>query len=191
MESDSKENLEKARKLFERGRYEEVFPMYHALAEAGSVEAQLLIGWMYYTGHGVKEDIDQAFQWYHKAADSKSAAGQYFLGTIHRAKKDYQQALQCFEESAAQDYVPAFYQLGQAYEYGEGVNVQRTKSLEYYQVAAIKGHLMARRVIALMTIKGEFGLKRIPLGLLEFVRVLITGFQVSWSSPYDDRLRWE
>jgi TPR repeat protein len=179
-----------ANALFEKGKYKEALDRYLILAETGFVEAQLRVGWMYHTGHGVKVDLDQARRWYLRAAESNSLEAQFYLGTLYRTQKLYQEAMKLFEKCAERNYVPAIYQLGKMSELGEGVSVDKEKAQRYYKQAASMGHLMAERDIAVMMIRGHMGYSRVPQGLLMLVRVICSIFSLGLTNPNSDRIRW-
>ncbi len=104
-------HAEIANTLFEEGRYIEALERYRILAETGSTEAQIRVGWMYHSAKGVTQDLEQARRWYQTAAESNSPIAQYYLGTLYRTQKLYPQAIEWFEKSASQDYMPAVFLL--------------------------------------------------------------------------------
>jgi TPR repeat protein len=179
-----------ANALFEEGEYKEALERYRILAQGGSVNAQLRIGWMYHAGRGVDQDLDEAYRWYQKAADANSPAGQFYLGTLYRTQKQYQQAIEWVEKSALQGYPPAMYRLGKMYDWGEGIAADKDKAYRYFEQAAKQGHLMAQRQIAARMLKGERGILRIPQGLYLFARVLWTGIKLGLNDPDSDKIRW-
>ena len=176
--------------LFEQGKYEEAFAKYRALAEAGSITAQVFVGWMYHEGRGIKKDLDQAHQWYDKAADAGSPIGQFYLGMLYWIEKKYQKALEWLEKSASQGYSPAIYRLGTFYDLGEGGNLNKDKAYRCFERAARMGHLGAKKEIAVSMMKGHRGLLRIPQGVFVFARSLCKAITLAGSDPHSDRIRW-
>ena len=63
-----------------RGDYQTVFKFLLPLAEQGNAEAQLLLGNMYASERGVKQDDVEAVKWYRKAAEQGYADAQAMLG---------------------------------------------------------------------------------------------------------------
>jgi len=57
--------------------------MTRATAEAGDVDAQYYLGWMYANGEGVPEDDAQAVRWHRKAAEQGLAIAQNNLGWMY------------------------------------------------------------------------------------------------------------
>jgi uncharacterized protein len=180
----------RASTLFDEGKYTEALQKYRELAEGGSLGAQLRIGWMYHKGKGVKQDLEHARWWYHKAAESGDPAGQFYLGTLHKTKKEYEQAVDWFEKAAAQAYLPALYTLGKMFEYGTGVPKDRMKATSYFTKAAQSGHVPSQGRIALRMIKGDQGILQIPRGLWRMVRVLWAANRLLSEDPYDERVLW-
>jgi uncharacterized protein len=182
------DELDIANALFEEGKYKEALERYRILAQGGSVNAQLRIGWMYHAGRGVNQDLDEAQRWYQKAADDNSPAGQFYVGILYRGQGQYQQAIAWTEKSALQGYLPAMYRLGEMYGWGDAAD--RDKGYRYFEQAAKQGHIMAQRQIAVTLLKGKRGILRIPQGLYLFARVLWTGIKLGWNDPDSDKIRW-
>jgi TPR repeat protein len=186
---ETTEEFRIASELFENERYEEAFEKYRVLAEKGLVAAQLLLGWMYHAGKGVHQNLEEAEKWYQKAAVTDSPEGQFYLATLHRTKRQYQQAIEWFEKSASQGYSPAIYLLGKLYYIGDGVAINKEKAFEYFERAAQDGHLFARRNIAYDMIKGHRGISRIPFGILVMAQVLWIAVKVGLKDPDSDIIR--
>jgi len=81
---------------YQAGRYSAALQLWTPLADAGDVEAQLNIGFMYDAGQGVPADPSSAVSWYRKSAERGYAAAQYNLGLMYAAgrgvKQDQDQA---------------------------------------------------------------------------------------------------
>jgi TPR repeat protein len=187
--SPDRDELDAAFAAFDRGRYGDAFRRYLPLAEAGSVTAQLAVGWMLHEGRGVDQDFVKARCWFEKAADAGSREGLFYLGVLSRAEQRYLEAIQHLERSASMDYMPAIYVLGLMHERGEGVGVDKDKAWRFYERAAKLGHLFAQREIAARMIRGQMGLMQIPIGLYLFVRTICTGFMLALRDPLSDRIR--
>ena len=56
-------------------------------AEQGVVESQFALGNMYFKGHGVEQNIDEALKWYGRAAAKGNAMAQLKLGFIYEDGK--------------------------------------------------------------------------------------------------------
>ncbi|MBW8308496.1 MAG: sel1 repeat family protein [Candidatus Paracaedibacteraceae bacterium] len=77
------------------------FDLYKELAEAGKSSAQVALGNMYL--EGVKErdiapNMDEAIEWYARAAEQADLKGQYFLGCAYFKLKNYEEAAKYFKQ---------------------------------------------------------------------------------------------
>lgn len=95
--------------------YREIAP----LAKAGNVEAEHLLGLMYYTGRGVPQDYKQAMVWHKKAALQGKADAQYVVGAMYYTGnaviQDQKQAVIWFTKAAEQGHAEAQQVLGLMY----------------------------------------------------------------------------
>ena len=108
-------------------------------AKAGDVAAQTDVGSAYLMGRGVAPDLEQAEQWFRKAAEQDSSTAQHQLGMICAEKSHggkfpqfEKEAVQWWTKAAEQGNRKAAWQLGHAYAGGTGVaknNVQAYKWL--------------------------------------------------------------
>jgi hypothetical protein len=74
--------LDTSYQLFSEGKYSEARPRLLGLEQRGIYEASLYLGYMYQRGWGVEKNADQALSHYRKSADSGSAIGAYYAGTL-------------------------------------------------------------------------------------------------------------
>ncbi|WP_432760534.1 tetratricopeptide repeat protein [Neisseria lactamica] len=78
---------------------------------------------MYANGQGVRQDDEQAAQWFRKAAEQGNAKAQFNLGLMYAngqgVRQDDAQAVQWFRKAAEQGFADAQYNLGVMYEMGE------------------------------------------------------------------------
>jgi TPR repeat protein len=112
-------------------------------AEAGDRDAQISLGYLYYTGTGVDRDEQQAFYWYLMAAEQGDALAQYFLGDRYYYGRgvsvDYQEASKWYRKAAEQGYDLAQSRLGDMYDLGLGVSQDLREAFNYYIKAAEQG----------------------------------------------------
>ena len=82
------------------------FKSLRALAEKGNSAAQTKLAEMYYNGHGVEEDDEEAKRWIQKSADQGYARAQVILGTFYLkgagVKKDHKEAAKWNQKAAEQ-----------------------------------------------------------------------------------------
>lgn len=73
---------------FSSGKYEEAAALWRIAALQGNSHAQVLSGLAYANGWGVAKDMSQAEMWYHIAAESNNATGQFLLGLYYITRTD-------------------------------------------------------------------------------------------------------
>ena len=126
-----------------RGDYQTVFKFLLPLAEQGNAEAQLVLGNMYASERGVKQDDVEAVKWYRKAAEQGDAAAQLKLGAMYDTgrgvKQDDFEAVNWYRKAAEQGYAPAQFVLGALYLSGKGVQVNKSLAKEWFGKACDNG----------------------------------------------------
>lgn len=98
------ESLEDGYAAWNEGDYPTALNEWLPLAQAGDVDAQSALGFMYYNGQGVQPDFPQAFVWYRRAAAQGSALAQNNLALMYAngngVKRDDVRALMWFNLAA-------------------------------------------------------------------------------------------
>jgi len=118
------------------------------LAKNGHVEAQHLLGLMYYMGRGVERDYKLAMQWHRKAADQGKADAQYVVGAMYytgnSVPQDHKLAVEWFRKAACQGHGEAQHALGLMYRY-HAAGLPQDKVLAYmlWNLAAAGGNMNA------------------------------------------------
>jgi len=125
------------------------FKSIHAKAEKGDAEAQCQVARLYERGDGVESSNKDSFYWYEKSAKQGNADAQCSLGFIYIIGNSFVrpnplESVKWFEKAAAQNDKFALCSLGIAYEQGDGVKLDKKKSLAYYKKAADLGHSTAQ-----------------------------------------------
>ena len=69
------------------------FDLFLRAAVAGHSEAQLLVYECYLNGHGVREELAKALEWFHKSAESGFVPAQCRLGDFYQGTQDYVEAV--------------------------------------------------------------------------------------------------
>lgn len=118
---------------------------------------------------------DDAFRAFYGAAQAGSAYAQMMLGWMYACGKgvdpNLEEAEKWYQKAAMSDSAWAQCYLAELYRM-----IGRDAEARYWlEKAAAKGHVPARRSIALDMIKGRRGIRRIPAGVLLFLRVLMSG----------------
>lgn len=123
-------------------------------AEQGDVEAEVLLGQLYYRGQGVPQDFERSEAWTRKAALAGDAQAQGFLGGLYRLGRgvpaDLEKSIYWYERAATGGDPHAAYFLGAAREAGAGLPRDRGQAIRWYQRAAEKGHSEAPYRLALL-----------------------------------------
>jgi TPR repeat protein len=116
-------------------------PSLLAKANSGDAAAQIAIGESYAAGNGVARDCKIAGEWFGKAAQSGSVAGELRLATFYRdgakgCPRDMAQAAQWYRKAAEQGDVAAQGILGVLYSYGQGVKQDYVEAYFWLDLAA-------------------------------------------------------
>lgn len=184
----SAQTLSEARLLYDSGKHLEALELYARLAKDGNVEAQAFVGWVYATGvPGVEQDYERAREWLSQAAQSGRADTLYLLAVTNHLLRDYDEAIKGYRKAAKLDYSAAYYQLAVMHRDGTGFDRNDDKAYELFDEAARRGHLFARREIAVMLMKGHKGLGQVLKGLVLFFRNLIQGARTAAKDPYGEK----
>ena len=74
------QDFHKGLDAFNAGEYAEAYANWWPLAVRGDAKAQASIGFMFYSGKGVRQDDSQALVWFGRAAEAGQPTAQFFLG---------------------------------------------------------------------------------------------------------------
>jgi hypothetical protein len=128
-------------------------------AEGGDGESQFALGTWYYQGEKVKQDFQQAAQWYLRAATQGHPLAQCVLGTMSAKgqgiKQDYQAAEQWYRQAVAQGVAAAQNNLGILYFHGHGVTQDYQIAATWFQLAADQGDVIAQYNLGVMYANGR------------------------------------
>lgn len=116
-------------------------------AEAGNLNACMLLADCYKTGRGVMPDATLAFTWYQKAAEFGDAAGMLSLADCYRnglgTEKDEKLAFAWDVKAAELDSPAAMLNIAFCYEDGIGTEADAKQALYWYSRAAEAGNTLA------------------------------------------------
>lgn len=116
-----------------------VYMKFIEAAKRGDAAAQNEIGVCYDKGLGVTQDLNQAFQWYSKAAAQNLPLAQYNLGVCYYygrgVESDYVKAVEWLRKAANQKVAMAQYNLSVCYMNGQGVTQDHTMALYWLRKA--------------------------------------------------------
>lgn len=67
-------------RAFNAGNYARAFANWWPLANDGDPKSQASLGFLYYSGKGVRRDDQQSLLWFRRAAEAGQPTAQFFLG---------------------------------------------------------------------------------------------------------------
>jgi len=159
--------------------YVEAFRIYEQLASKGYGECQVYVGWMLHEGIGVVSNRAQALEHFRQAAQQGHPKGMFYVGRALTAESKHSDAFFWYQNAAVNGYMPAVYRLGIAYLDGLGVPINRSLGISSLRRAASSGHILAKRELALRSIRGELGVLNIPKGIWLFIEMLFSASRVA------------
>lgn len=131
-----------------QARYEAILPQ----AEAGEAEAQFEVAEALAHGTGIARNLDQAIQWYRKAAEKAHVGAQYVLGTLYEkgdgVPQNYARAAEWYRLAAnLGHHADAEFALAQLYFNGRGLPSDPAEALTWYRRAADGGNPAAQYIL--------------------------------------------
>ncbi|MBY4678779.1 tetratricopeptide repeat protein [Marinobacterium arenosum] len=163
------ENIGLANKLYNNGHYSKAFNIYLNHALKGNSHCCRFVGWMYLSGMGVDRDVEKALCFFSKEGDEDLEA-RFGKAKAYMVKNSMSKAINILSDLSRLDYPPAHYWMGKLYL--EGLSVERNveKSLRFYSMGARRNHLPSCREEAFLLIKGNGGIRNIPLGFYKYFK---------------------
>ena len=118
------------------------FEWFMVAAKQNHTEAEYYVGLYYQNAKGVPQNIEQAIQWYERAAMKENKNALYHLAMIliKQERKDFVTVARLLEKAAKLDHPNAQYNLAVMYQKGDGVEQDMQKALFWYEKAA-EAHL--------------------------------------------------
>lgn len=124
----------------------------------GLAEAQNNMGWHYYHGDGVKQNYEEAFKWFSKAANLGEAGAQFNIGIMYAngtgVKQDLAEAAKWYRKSAEQGKASAQLNLGMMYISGRGIRQNIEEGTKWLSKAAEQGDPTAKANLAWLSQQG-------------------------------------
>lgn len=155
----SAQTLEAALAAHELGDYAAAHDGFLGLAEAGNLDAQFHLGYMYDFGEGIPENDAEAVKWWTAAAEQGHRPSQLILGMKYRIgdgiAHDYALARHWLLRAAAQGDGLAAKHLGFMHLLGEGVPRDRAAAVNWLGRAAARGEANAQFEIGIMYYNGD------------------------------------
>jgi len=138
------------RRNAERDR-EAGFEQLKKIAGQGDVNAQNLLGRMYYEGLSVPKNDAEAFKWFQKAAAQGDKVAKEYMAKI----KGTTDAGNTGVKAAAPDDAEAQYKRGGLYYSGQGVAKDYGEAMKWYHKAADQGHAGAQFMLGVLYFNGQ------------------------------------
>jgi TPR repeat protein len=164
-------------------------PILEGLAGRGSLMSMVYLGDAYRKGLGTSADVESAKKWLKRATNEGSREAPHQLGLIHLDLQEYQHAEQMFRLGASWDYLPSLYRLGTMYADGIGVTAQPALAREFFARASSRGHVFAKRRLAVLLFLGAGGPVDIVAGTRLFISGLAQAIVGAVSDPEGQRMR--
>lgn len=137
--------------------------LFRLAAEAGHVVAMGNLALCLYGERGCARDDTETYLWSQRAADAGEEYGQYYAALCHMngigTPVDRERAVGLFRQAWENGFVAAGYELGRAYERGDGVERDDSKAVKWYFDTAHKGHAPSQHMV------GEYWLRAAASGL--------------------------
>jgi uncharacterized protein len=134
---------------------------FKGLAEQGDPDAQFMLGALYYSGQGTKQDFAEAEKWIRKAAEQDFAYAQTSLGHLYEAgvvgvlTKSNVDAAQWYSKAAALQDAEGLLSLGLLYQQGAGVAQDSAQATKLIMQSAELGYAEAQLRLAMMYASGQ------------------------------------
>ena len=122
--------------------------------------AQIALGWLYYFGRGVEQDMEKGKGLFQSMADQGVVEGYDGLAWVARGEGDSETALEYYnkvvDEGTEQIFITsAMNNLGNMYQNGSGVEQNGEKAVEWYTKAADLGNTSAMSNLGFMYQNGD------------------------------------
>lgn len=138
-------------KAYQQGEFRRAFDAWSLGAYEGDIEAQYNLGVLYLEGRGVERNLDQARNWFLKAARKQHLEAQYNLGHMALSgmgmEKDVNVALKWWQQAAQGGYAQAQFNYGRALYLGVGGHQDKQAGLELVRAAALQHEERAQKFL--------------------------------------------
>jgi TPR repeat protein len=133
------------------------FEWFMVAAKQNHTEAEYYVGLYYQNAKGVPQNIEQAIQWYERAAMKENKNALYHLAMIliKQERKDFVTVAKLLEKAAKLDHPNAQYNLAVMYQKGDGVEQDMQKALFWYEKAAEANLAIAQYNLGMIYFEGS------------------------------------
>jgi TPR repeat protein len=128
---------------------ENAFINFSQGAKLGDAQSQNYLAYMYQNGVGIKENHEEAMQWYTASAEQGYVIAQFNLGHMYQnglglLLPSYRQALYWYEKAAEKNYPQAQNNIGYLYQHGLGLDQDYQIAANYYLLSAVQNYAAAQ-----------------------------------------------
>lgn len=143
-----------------RRDYFRAFALFSEAASQGDADGINMVGMSYFNGRGVEKDTHKAAVNFLRAARMGHAQAQYNLGLLlcgegKACSQGLEKSVHWFRKAAVQGYVPAFWEMGNAYREGLGVERDFKEAAAWFNRGVQAGDSSCMTFLGLMLFRGE------------------------------------
>ena len=150
-------DVDAALRAYNQGEFQDAMREALPFAQQGDVQAQHLIGMLYYDGAGTPKNYAEALKWFGKAADQGDTDAQSRLGDMYTSGQgvpnNYAEAAKWFRKAADQGDTYAQFHLGDIYS-SQGALKDYAEAMKWVRKAADGGYAPAQFGMGYMYAKG-------------------------------------
>ncbi len=182
------DELQAAANLYDSGKHRQSFDIYIKEAEKGCVACQRFVGWMYFRGEGVSQNVQKANNWMTKAADAGDLEAMFGLGRIFMSESDFENAMHWYQKGMDSEFLPAIYWVARFKRDGLGCAEDKKEALLTFRKSALLGHLQSLREYAVLLMRGDEGVLGRIRGMVLFVRFIFMTVRFATTDRMDYRV---
>ena len=119
-------------------------------AEMGDADAQNKVGVCYHDGNGTIQNSEKAVYWYVKAANQGNTHAMNNLRILYSNQDNIEESLKWTRMGAENGQIECQYELGNAYNDGEGLKEDKDQAAYWFKMAADNGHKNACNKLAVI-----------------------------------------
>jgi|GEM_PF-1462080 TPR repeat protein len=164
--------LNSARRHLHEGRVADGIRECVELSDQGSAEAPDYLGIIYLSGLGAHKDVVKAKNYFLLSHTRGYALGTYHLAGVYHGESNITAALELYKLVADKNPSAAYW-IFRCLEKLAPCQKELENESEKYLMQAVKlGHIEALRALAIRTIKGRYGLRKVPDGISKFLGIV-------------------
>jgi TPR repeat protein len=157
---DYYKKLKQADKDHNDNFYYEAFPVYYKYIDHLDSAQMFNVGYMYFSGNGVKENVFESIKWFKEAAYLRVSEAMFNLGCIYEfgdstVKQDYNEAFKWYMKATQLKHSGTMFKVGYFYNSGLGMQIDYTEALKFYKMAVDLGSASAENNIGSLYENGQ------------------------------------